>query len=161
GLRVVRGASGTRHHAERPAGAPTDGPDPPIWFLAAPVGLAALALLGGPFAGALDMPLQRYAATLPGATPGIPIPEHAAHLALWHGFEPAFFLSLAIFAFGALVFWASIASGWSTAPRLVAFTAPDVYNAILRGIDRLSVVTTRVTQRGSLPVYVGTIFRSE
>jgi multicomponent Na+:H+ antiporter subunit A len=158
GIRFVWGAFGTKKHADGTPRARTEWPDPPIWFLAAPVGLAALALLGGPFAGALDVPLQRYAATLPGATPGIPGPEHAAHLALWHGVEPAFFLSLGIFAFGALVFWASIASGWSTAPRLVAFTAPDAYNAILRGIDRLSVVTTRVTQRGSLPVYVGTIF---
>ena len=28
----------------------------------------------------------------------------------------------------------------------------------MRGVDRLSVLTTSVTQRGSLPVYVGTIF---
>ncbi|MGN6272554.1 MAG: Na+/H+ antiporter subunit A [Protaetiibacter sp.] len=158
GIRFVWGAFGTKKHADGTARTRTEWPDPPIWFLAAPVGLSGLALLGGPLAGLLDAPLQRYAATLPAATPGIPAPEHAAHLAVWHGFEPAFFLSLGILALGAVTFWASIASGWSTTPRLVRITAPDVYNAVLRGIDRLSVVTTRVTQRGSLPVYVGTIF---
>jgi len=158
GIRFIWGAFGTKKQSDGAAQPRTEWPDPPIWFLAAPVALAALALLGGPLAGLLDVPLQHYAATLPAATPGIPGPEHAAHLALWHGFEPAFFLSLGILALGAVVFWASIASGWSTAPRLVRFTAPDVYNLVLRGIDRLSVVTTRVTQRGSLPVYVGTIF---
>jgi multicomponent Na+:H+ antiporter subunit A len=158
GIRFVWGAFGTKRSADGAARTRTEWPDPPIWFLVAPVGLSALALLGGPLAGLLDTPLQRYAETLRGATPGIPAPEHAAHLALWHGFEPAFFLSLGIFALGALAYGASIVSGWSTAPRLVRFTAPDVYNAVLRGIDRLSLVTTRVTQRGSLPVYVGTIF---
>ncbi|MET0447865.1 MAG: hydrogen gas-evolving membrane-bound hydrogenase subunit E, partial [Aeromicrobium sp.] len=33
-----------------------------------------------------------------------------------------------------------------------------VYNAALRGIARVAVFTTSLTQRGSLPVYVGTIF---
>ena len=41
---------------------------------------------------------------------------------------------------------------------MLPFTAADVYNAALRGIARLSVLTTSFTQRGSLPVYVGTIF---
>src|SRR5690606_22392781 len=79
-------------------------------------------------------------------------------LALWHGVGPPLFLSIGILVLGALVYWASVASGWCRAPRLLPFTAPDGYNAVMRGIDRASVVTTRVTQRGSLPVYVGTIF---
>ena len=41
---------------------------------------------------------------------------------------------------------------------MLPFTAADVYNAALRGVARLSVLTTSFTQRGSLPVYVGTIF---
>src|SRR5690606_39602400 len=79
GIRFVWGAFGTKKHADGTARARTEWPDPPIWFLAAPVGLAAVALLGGPVAGALGGPLQRDAATLPGATPGRPSPDHAAH----------------------------------------------------------------------------------
>lgn len=49
-------------------------------------------------------------------------------------------------------------TGWDRKPRLMKFTAADVYYLVMRGVDRLSVVTTTLTQRGSLPVYVGTIF---
>ncbi|MAB20648.1 MAG: hypothetical protein CMH33_07010 [Microbacterium sp.] len=41
---------------------------------------------------------------------------------------------------------------------MLPFSAPDVYNAALRGVARLSVEVTSLTQRGSLPIYVGTIF---
>jgi len=41
---------------------------------------------------------------------------------------------------------------------VLRFTAADVYNLIMHGVDRLSVIVTTFTQRGSLPVYVGTIF---
>jgi multicomponent Na+:H+ antiporter subunit A len=43
-------------------------------------------------------------------------------------------------------------------PHRVPFTAADVYNLVLRLIARIAVWTTTFTQRGSLPVYVGTIF---
>jgi hypothetical protein len=42
--------------------------------------------------------------------------------------------------------------------RVLPFTAADVYNGTLRVIARIAVWTTTFTQRGSLPVYVGTIF---
>lgn len=158
GIRFVWGAFGTKKEADGTARARTEWPDPPMWFLAAPVALGTLALVGGLLAALVDIPLQLYAGTLPPATPGIAAPDEVAHLALWHGVEPALFLSIGILVLGALMYWASIATGWSTAPRLLPFTAPDGYNAVMRVVDRASVVATRVTQRGSLPVYVGTIF---
>jgi multicomponent Na+:H+ antiporter subunit A len=50
------------------------------------------------------------------------------------------------------------ALAWDTRRRVLPFTSADAYNGALRLIDRLSVVTTTFTQRGSLPIYVGTIF---
>ncbi|WP_166866586.1 Na+/H+ antiporter subunit A [Salinibacterium sp. ZJ70] len=158
GIRFVWGAFATKRAATGEKLPATEWPDPPVWFIGAPGVLAVLSLAAGVVTPLVDRALQVYAASAPEATPGIPAPEHAYHLALWHGFEPALFISIGILATGAFVFWASIASGWSTAPRMLRFTASDVYFAIVRGIDRLSVATTRITQRGSLPVYVGTIF---
>lgn len=144
GLRFLWGAFGTKK------GAPvTAWPDPPMGFLIAPVVLAALSLAGGLAAPWLDTALSGYADTAPPS-------EHPYHLALWHGLEPALFLSLGSIALGAVVFVLVQRTGWHA--RLLPFTAADIYNQSLRGIARLAVWTTTLTQRGSLPVYVGTIF---
>lgn len=149
GIRFLWGAFGTkkaRDGAPRPV---TAWPDPPIGFLAAPVVLSALLLVAGFASPWLDTALSGYADTA-GAS------EHPYHLALWHGLEPALFLSLGSIVVGALLFALVQRTGWHT--RLLPFTAADLYNLTLRGIARLSVWTTSFTQRGSLPVYVGTIF---
>lgn len=156
GIRFVWGAFWTKRDADGAARPATEWPDPPIGFLAAPVLLAALTVVAGFFAPWLDHAFATYADAAPAATPGVPAPEHAAHLALWHGFEPALWISLATIALGVVVFW--VTRGWRPAKRLLPFTAADAYNAALRGVARLAVVTTSLTQRGSLPVYVGTIF---
>ncbi|GAA3919176.1 Na+/H+ antiporter subunit A [Microbacterium invictum] len=150
GLRFVWGAFWTKKDA---AGAPlkrTEWPDPPMGFLSAPVLLGGLSLATGFVAPQLDTALSGYADTLPdaGAEP--------YHLALWHGLEPALFLSLGSIALGFVVFWVIQRTQWQK--RLLPFTAIDVYNATMRGIARLAVSVTSTTQRGSLPVYVGTIF---
>ncbi|EIC06399.1 Na+/H+ antiporter MnhB subunit-related protein, partial [Microbacterium laevaniformans OR221] len=125
--------------------------DPPLGFLAAPILLAALTLAAGFTAPLLDTAFSGYADTLP-AVGGYPY-----HLALWHGWEPALFLSLGSIALGAVVF--AVAQRTGRMPhRVLPFTAADVYNLVLRLIARIAVWTTTFTQRGSLPVYVGTIF---
>lgn len=149
GIRFLWGAFGTKKDTEgrpRPA---TPWPDPPIGFLAAPVVLSGLSLVAGFAAPWLDTALSGYADTA-GET------AHPYHLALWHGLEPALFLSLGSIALGAVVFWIVQRTGWHS--RILPFTAADAYNLTLRGIARLAVWTTSLTQRGSLPVYVGTIF---
>jgi len=151
GIRFVWGAFWTKKDA---AGLPmrrTEWPDPPIGFLAAPVLLSGLTIVGGVAAPWIDTALAGYADTMPAAGG-----EHAYHLALWHGWEPALFLSLGAIAAGAALFWLVQRTGWHS--RLLPFTAADAYNVTLRAVARVSVWTTTFTQRGSLPLYVGTIF---
>lgn len=158
GIRFVWGAFFTKRNDEGDRMPATEWPDPPIGFLTAPVVLSGLGVAGGLAAPLLDTYFAPYADTAPLSSPGIPAPEHTYHLALWHGLEPALLISAGAIVIGALVFWLTRVSGWDRKARMLPFTAADVYNAALRGIARLSVLTTTFTQRGSLPVYVGTIF---
>ena len=155
GIRFLWGAFWTKKDA---AGAPlprTEWPDPPIGFVAAPVVLAGMTVVAGVAAPWLDTAFAGYADLAPAASPGVAAPEHPAHLALWHGLEPALWISLASIALGAGLFWITRRHMLG---RVLPFTAAEAYNGTLRGIARLSVLTTSATQRGSLPVYVGTIF---
>ncbi|TDN91013.1 Na+/H+ antiporter subunit A [Microbacterium sp. BK668] len=155
GIRFLWGAFWTKRDAEGRPVAATEWPDPPIGFLAAPVFLSALSVVLGFAAPLLDLVLLPYAETAPPSTPGVPPPDHVYHLALWHGLEPALFISLGTIAAGAALF---VLTARRTPRRVIPFTAADAYNATLRAVARLSVLTTSFTQRGSLPVYVGTIF---
>ncbi len=153
GTRFLWGAFSRKRDADGERIPDTAWPDPPVGFLAAPLLLAGATLGTGIGAPALDVVLQGYALTArTGASDG------PGHLALWHGFEPALGLSIASIIAGILVFLLSRRSGWDRAPRLLPFTASDAYYLVMRGIDRLAVLTTSLTQRGSLPIYVGTIF---
>jgi len=158
GIRFVWGAFWTKRipgggHMPR-----TEWPDPPLGFLSAPVVLSGLTVVAGLSASWLSAPLAGYADTAPASSPGVAPPDHPAHLALWHGLEPALWLSLGSILVGALVFWLARVVRWDVRRRLLPFAATDVYNLALRGVARLSVATTGVTQTGSLPVYVGIIF---
>ncbi|MEV8024831.1 Na+/H+ antiporter subunit A [Microbacterium sp. NPDC080220] len=151
GIRFVWGAFWTKKDA---AGAPlerTEWPDPPIGFLIAPVVLSGLTVVAGVASPVVDSAIAGYA-------DGIPLEEggKAYYLALWHGWEPALFLSLGSIVLGAMLFW--VTQRRALKARILPFTANDVYNLSLRGIARVSVWTTSLTQRGSLPFYVGTIF---
>ncbi|MFE7845494.1 Na+/H+ antiporter subunit A [Microbacterium sp. NPDC057407] len=151
GIRFLWGAFWTKKTADGDVLEPTKWPDPPIGFLAAPVLLAGLTVVAGFAAPLLDVAFAGYADEAQAGAA-----EYPAHLLLWHGFEPALWISLGTIALGAAVFWYTARAGWSK--RMLPFTAAEVYNGVLRGIARLSVITTSLTQRGSLPVYVGTIF---
>ena len=155
GIRFVWGAFWTKK-SNGVAVERTEWPDPPLGFLGAPVLLSGLTIVAGFAAPLLDLVLAPYAELAPASTPGVAAPESPAHLVLWHGFEPALWVSLGTIVVGAGLFWLTTSKGWTR--RMLPFTATDVYNGALRGIARLSVVTTSFTQRGSLPVYVGTIF---
>lgn len=152
GIRFIWGAFWTKKDADGTVRERTEWPDPPVGFLAAPVILSGLTLVSGLAAPWVDTAFARYAELAP------PAGEKATHLALWHGFEPALFLSLGTLAVGAFLFWFALKVRWSERRRVLPFTAADAYNAVLRLIARVSVWTTTLTQRGSLPVYVGTIF---
>ncbi|QKJ17992.1 Na+/H+ antiporter subunit A [Microbacterium hominis] len=156
GLRFVWGAFWTKKEADGSRREPTEWPRPSAGFVAAPVVLAALTLVAGAFAGWLDGAFAPYADLAPESSPGIPAPEHPAHLALWHGLEPALWISLSTLAVGAVVFWVMPRGAWNR--RMLPFSAADGYNLVLRAVAKVSVAVTSFTQRGSLPVYVGTIF---
>lgn len=156
GIRFVWGAFSTKREPSGDLMPDTEWPDPPIGFLVAPIVLAGLTIIAGFATPWLDKVFSPYADEAPLATAGVTPAEHSAHLALWHGLVPALWLSLATIVVGVLVFW--FTRGWRPATRMLPFTAADAYNGALRGVARLSVATTSLTQRGSLPVYVGTIF---
>ncbi len=160
GVRFLWGAFWTKRDAQGGRMPTTAWPDPPVGFLSAPIILAGVTLAAGIGAPALDIALQGYAVT---ATPGLDpatgeATEGPGHLALWHGFEPALGISILSILLGFGLFLLTRRTGWDRKPRLLRFTAADVYYLVVRGVDRLSVLSTTLTQRGSLPVYVGTIF---
>ena len=93
--------------------------------------------------------LAAYADELPG-------PEEY-HLALWHGLEPALWVSLAVFALGALLVW-----GRQRVARLQAAVSPVVdsargYLGIVSVVDRLAAAVTTAIQHRGLPGYLAII----
>ncbi|KOX16697.1 NADH-ubiquinone oxidoreductase [Nocardiopsis sp. NRRL B-16309] len=120
-------------------------------FLAAPALLALLGLLGGPLSSAVDPLLALYADSVPLA-PG----AYPTHLALWHGFELPLLLSALCVVGGLVLFRYRHGVVWLS--NRLAFVEPDrVYRRMLAALDTLALQVTGQTQRGSLPVYLGTI----
>jgi multicomponent Na+:H+ antiporter subunit A len=159
GVRFLWGAFWTKRDTQGDRMPDTAWPDPPVGFLSAPILLAGATLALGIGAPALDIALQGYAKTaIPGLDAEGAAVEGPGHLALWHGLEPALGISIVTVILGIALFLLSRSTGWDRRPRLLRFTASDAYYLVVRGIDRLSVLSTTLTQRGSLPVYVGTIF---
>ncbi|MGY2127067.1 Na+/H+ antiporter subunit A [Blastococcus sp. SYSU DS0617] len=138
--------------ARKPGCADTQLIHPPSpLFLTAPAVLALVGLLAGPFSPLLEPLVAGYADTLP-----LLVPE-VEKLALWHGLQPALLLSALTVAGGALLFLAR-RTVFRTQRRLaVGASADEGYWNTLQALDRLAVLVTGTTQRGSLPAYLGTI----
>jgi multicomponent Na+:H+ antiporter subunit A len=119
-------------------------------FLFAPALLAASGLVLGILAPLVDGWLTGYADEFAGG-------EHPYHLALWHGLEPALAISAATLALGALLFFGRTRVALVQHKLAGAPDAADVYGAIMRRTDRIAARTTSITQRGSLPFYLGVI----
>jgi multicomponent Na+:H+ antiporter subunit A len=134
-----------------PAAAPEVAHPPGPLFLAAPAVLAALSLVAGPAGPLLEPVVAAYADTLPLMAP------EAEHLGLWHGLQPALAFS-AISLLGGAALFAVRGRLFALQQRLALRTSADEsYWNVLQGLDRLAVLTTGTTQRGSLPAYLGTI----
>lgn len=155
GLRFWFGAFGPAIRGAVPLPDPDEGGWPPLpvsrpsLLLVAPA--AVLALLG--LAAALvpgfgEELLGRHAALYPG-DPG--------HLTLWAGVGPALGLTVLVLTAGGLLFWQRTrVEGWQH--RLpVRADADLLYRRMMRRLDDLAADVTGVTQRGSLPFYLGTI----
>ena len=144
-LRFLWGAFGTK-----PGVLPTEVTREPFGFALAPVILAAASLVGGFVGPTLTRVLDPLAETAE-----VGEPSHG--IALWHGLTAPLALSVLALAVGVLLFvrrrW--IGRVQATFPRTPE--AEEVYQSLMRGIDRSAVEVTAVTQRGSLPIYLGTI----
>ena len=78
------------------------------------------------------------------------------HLALWHGFTTALWLSALALGAGVVLFALTVASARpGLGDRLP--TADATFLSILRGLNRLADRVTAVVQNGSLPIYAGVI----
>ncbi|MHA6667442.1 Na+/H+ antiporter subunit A [Homoserinimonas sp. A447] len=79
------------------------------------------------------------------------------HLALWHGLEPALFISAGTLALGLVMFFlrSRVLALQNRVPSLI--NAADGYWKGMRLIDRTAARVTATTQRGSLPFYLGVI----
>ncbi|MGY1821576.1 Na+/H+ antiporter subunit A [Geodermatophilus sp. SYSU D00079] len=120
-------------------------------FLAAPVVLALAGLVAGPGSPLLEPVVGGYAEELP-----LLAPEYE-ELALWHGWQPALALTAITLLGGAALF--AVRAPLNRLQRRIAVgaSADEGYWNVVQGIDRLSVLVTGTTQRGSLPAYLGTI----
>jgi multicomponent Na+:H+ antiporter subunit A len=122
-------------------------------FQASPVVLAVLTVAAGLAGPWLTPRLMSYADEMPGGA-------HEPELTLWHGFSLALALSVVCVVVGVALFWwrKPVASfQHSVADRVRVPDAERVYYVLMRGVDRLSVEVTGLTQRGSLPIYLGVI----
>ncbi|WP_437584315.1 Na+/H+ antiporter subunit A [Paramicrobacterium sp. CJ85] len=135
--------------ATRPEVADTELHDEGPGLLVAPVILTAGTIAFGLGAGWLDAAFAPYAATFSDSG--------AAHLALWHGWQPALAISAAVLALGLVLFW-----GRTLVARLqdaipAWFEASRGYWTTVRTVDRFSARTTIFAQRGGLSQYISTI----
>ncbi|MFC0006232.1 Na+/H+ antiporter subunit A [Micromonospora siamensis] len=142
-VRFLWGAFGSR-----PGIAPTQVTPAPLAMLLPPALLALAGLAAGPAAAALDGLLRPYAELF-----GVPHEK----LALWHGLTPALGLSALVLAGG---FGLHAVRG-PLAPALARLRSPvggnQGYEWVTHRFDRLAIEVTSVTQRGSLPQYLGVI----
>ena len=119
-------------------------------FLLAPTAVCSLAgLVLGPAVFGLDQLLSRYADEFPA-------PESDLQLALWHGFGAALGLSALTWLAGVLLFLAMRPLG-RLAERLSVVEGAQVFARSLWSLERASLEVTGAVQRGSLPIYLGTL----
>jgi len=78
-------------------------------------------------------------------------------LALWHGLTPELGLSSLVVILGALLFAARAPFARLQQRMTRGYTASDAYWDAVGVVDRIAVRVTALTQRGSLPFYLGVI----
>ena len=125
-----------------------DGPG----ILTSPAVLAAAGLALGVLAPAVGEGLAGYSHGFPAAAG-----QEDYHLALWHGLEPALFISAGTLVLGIVMFLMRkrVLAAQNKVPPLI--NSADGYWKVMRLIDRTAARVTVTTQRGSLPFYLGVI----
>ncbi|MEP9391808.1 Na+/H+ antiporter subunit A [Gordonia sp. VNK1] len=124
---------------------------PTPMFLFSPVLLAALGVVAGLASGWVGHWFEPYAEELP------LYGHELEHLAMWHGFGLPVVFSVIVVVGGAALFLGLR----PIRDRVFGFrpllNADRIYDATLRGADTVSLLMTRNTQRGSLPITQGVI----
>jgi multicomponent Na+:H+ antiporter subunit A len=147
-LRFVWGAFGTKRTA-RGDHDPTPFPTPAAGFWLMPAIPAVLGLAAGFAAGPIGHLIDGYAHTVHQG--------RSAHLLLWHGFTAALGLSTLAIVLGFVMFAQRLRFN-ALQRRLPGLgDAVTAYNTAMRGVERSAVEVTALSQRGSLPVYLGAI----
>ncbi|AZR01476.1 Na+/H+ antiporter subunit A [Trueperella pyogenes] len=120
------------------------------WLMVVPILILGVAgVLFGLAGHLLDAVFQPYVRTLPG---------EAGHLASWPGLGWPFVVTLLILGGGAGLFAARGFLESALRGREFPLAADQVYFRIISSLDDLSGRATALTQRGSLPAYLSTIF---
>ncbi|WP_051215148.1 Na+/H+ antiporter subunit A [Granulicoccus phenolivorans] len=124
-------------------------PNPPV-VVAPTVLMAALSVL-------FAYPSPLFEPVVRPWTSGMPSSEHPVHLGLWHGLTPALGLSALTIALGVVlfVFKRQVFSIQAALPDLPR--AAQGYRLIMRSLDRLSLESTGLFSRGSLPMTLTTV----
>ncbi|MDY5584746.1 MAG: hydrogen gas-evolving membrane-bound hydrogenase subunit E, partial [Arcanobacterium sp.] len=143
-LRFLWGAFATKSGVESLEVKPSSG-----LMLSPIVLLGSLSLLAGFAYKPIEEILAPHANQLPG---------EAGHLALWSGFNLPLLVTLFVVLFGCVLFFFRVPFGVVSAKFEFPLRADASYQAIIRGLEKLSGVVTGYTQRGSLPAYLSTIF---
>jgi multicomponent Na+:H+ antiporter subunit A len=138
--------------ARKPDTARTELVDESSGILMSPAILAAGGLVLGALAPMVGEWLSGYARGFPGV-PG----QADYHLALWHGLEPALFISAVTLVLGIGMFLLRdrVLATQNLVPSFI--NAAEGYWKVMRFIDRTAARVTAGTQRGSLPFYLGVI----
>jgi multicomponent Na+:H+ antiporter subunit A len=147
--------------ASKPGVEPAEFVHEHVDFLISPAILALTSLGLGIASPLLDPLFGLYADTVPplsgeASAVSAEAPD-AAHLALWHGLEPALGISAVTLVLGLALFAARtrVSAIQGRVPSLI--DSARGYSRIVHLVDRGAVRLTRVTQTGSLPIYVATI----
>lgn len=147
--------------ASKPGVEPAEFVHEHVDFLISPAILALTSLGLGIASPLLDPLFGLYADTVPplsgeASAVSSEAPD-AAHLALWHGLEPALGISAVTLVLGLALFAARtrVSAIQGRVPSLI--DSARGYSRIVHLVDRGAVRLTRVTQTGSLPIYVATI----
>ncbi|MDJ0393237.1 Na+/H+ antiporter subunit A [Rhodococcus sp. G-MC3] len=149
-IRFVWGAFG-RKQLVRPSPAVKNLHAPTALFLAAPAFLAVLGVVAGIFSPVVDRIVSPYARTVDDYG------QASYHLALWHGFNLPLGLTVIVVTGGVGLFIAHRILNRLKFEHPPLGNADRVYDAVLKGMDTISIRLTGTTQRGSLPLTQGTI----
>nr|WP_296778719.1 Na+/H+ antiporter subunit A [Rhodococcus sp. (in: high G+C Gram-positive bacteria)] len=149
-IRFVWGAFG-RKQLKRPSPAVKNLHEPTALFLAAPAFLAVLGLVAGIFSPVVDTIVSPYARTVDSYG------QASYHLALWHGVNLPLGLTVIVVTGGVGLFIAHRMVNRLKFEHPPLGNADRVYDAVLKGMDTISIRLTGTTQRGSLPLTQGTI----